>query len=193
MIEIKQQDIEKWTSQIIGYVNISNQKFHRNAELFLKKISEIHKSIIENIEKKLEKLVFKISENKDKNLYYKRVGATSLNKSLKYNFKGYEEMKFEVEYKEGIMFDSPKTGGFDFALYDEEFNVTNFRNYCFGRKAIFQGKETWNKEVSKKRRTEWKSIAEKLDLLNKNKIGLDISIQKTTQLLLGNFSLEIGH
>lgn len=154
MIEIKQLDIEKWTSQSIGYVNISNQKFHRNAELFLKNFPEIHKSIIENIEKKLENLNFKISKDKNKDLYYKRVGATSLNKSLKYNFKGYMGMRFEVEYKEGIMFDSPKTGGFDFALYDEEFNVTNFRNYCFGRKAIFQGKETWNKEVSKKQRTE---------------------------------------
>lgn len=186
MIEINQNEIKSWISQSEGYVYISKQKFHRNAELFLRNFPDIQNSIIENIEKELKKLNFKVSDNK-KNKYFKRVGATSLNKSLKHNFKEFKQMKFEVEYKEGILFDSSKTGGFDFALYDEEFNVTNYRNYCFGKKGIYQGNEVWNKEINKKRRKEWKLIADKYDLLNSNNLGQDLPTQKKHPTIIGEF------
>ncbi|MEM5664672.1 hypothetical protein AAHB94_16225 [Bacillus toyonensis] len=61
------------------------------------------------IESKLSGLEFKVSEKEEK--YFKRVSAGSLNKALKNSLKTIVNMKFEVECKEGVLYDSLKLEG----------------------------------------------------------------------------------
>lgn len=147
------------------------------------KLPQIKKDITNSFTKNIGNLEFKVSKEKGKDIYYKRLGAKSLNKSLKNSLKNISDMKFEVEYKEGILFDSPKTGGFDFALYDEELNVNNYRNFCYGRKAIFEGKMAWEKEL--KKRSDWRLIAKRLNLPDSMKLGEEINFPKNKPTIIG--------
>lgn len=100
------------------------------------------------------------------------------------SLKTISDIKFEVEYKDGVLFDSPKIGGFDFAMFDEKYNITNFRNYCFGRKAIFQGDKVWETELND--RVDWKSIAEDLGLpAMSEKEGMDLPTLKMSPTIIG--------
>ncbi|MDM5036140.1 hypothetical protein P4K71_09065 [Bacillus cereus] len=116
--------------------------------------------------------------------------ADSLNKALKLSFSSIEGLKFEVECEEGVLYDSPKTGGFDFAIFDNQYNLVNFRNFCFGRRAIYDGESEWSKQL--KNRKEWRDIAEKLKVPEKEKRGEELYYKKITLQWLEKFNLETG-
>lgn len=185
MIEIKKEAIKSWEAKKNAQFYIAKELFHRNAELFLKNFPELRTDITNALTQNLNPIVHKIYTKKGVN--YKRVTATSINSTLRGSLKTIEDIKFEVEYKEGILFDSPKTGGFDFSIFDEELNIVNFRNYCFGERASFQGDLEWTQELDK--RADWQSYADNLELPNLQKRGSNIIFPKNKPTVIGEIQL----
>jgi len=58
----------------------------------------------------------------------------------------------------------------------------NFRNLCFGRRAIFKGKELWEEELSNN--PSWKYLSDDLNLNNAS-IGHDTYFKKQIPTVLG--------
>lgn len=63
---------------------------------------------------------------------------------------------FEARIQDGIFYDSTeragaKVGGFDFCRYDSAFNLANLWDYCFGDRAIKNGKEFWESETESRK------------------------------------------
>lgn len=180
MIEIKKEDIKSWEDKKDAEFYIE-ELFHRNAELFLKSFPELRINIINSLILKLNSIKHKISTKDGVN--YKRVGAKSVNISLRNSLRTVEDIKFEIKYKEGVLFDSPKTEWFDFSIFDEQLNVVNFRNYCFGERASFQGDLEWTQELDK--RADWQSHADDLELPNLKKRGSNIIFPKNKPTVIG--------
>lgn len=174
--------MNEWISNTSCEFYIAEQIFHRNAELVLNSNPNLRSDITNALTKTLDGI--KHSTRTKNKREYKGLTADSINKALKNSLKAISNMKFEVEYKDGVLFDSPKTGGFDFALFDDEFNLVNFRNYCFGKKSVFQGLEEWTSELDK--RADWKAAADSLNLPDINEeIGQDLPNIKRVHTIIG--------
>ncbi|USK45513.1 BglII/BstYI family type II restriction endonuclease [Cytobacillus oceanisediminis] len=184
------EEAKEWISRIDGNLIISeeNQIFFRHADLFLMNFEETSENILKALQMPLSglKLSAKKKETKDTAplpMYFRRLAADKLNISLKKNLRdNIQDLKFEVEFKEGVFFDSPQIGGFDFALFDETYNLMNFRNYCFGRKSIYNGEERWKEELSK--REDWLKLSNFHDLESYPK-GIDIPYNKKVPTIIG--------
>lgn len=191
MIKIDPSEMKEWKKRKHSNFFIAEETFHRNAELFLKSFPNIKAQITQAFSQELDGVVHKVSKSSKKKSgkieYYKRITAGSVNSSLKNSLKNLDSIKFEVEYKEGVLFDSPQTGGFDFALFDEEINIINFRNYCFGRKPIHNGMSEWENELRK--RVDWTEHAERLNLPNTDKLGTDLIHFKAYPTVIGEIQL----
>ena len=159
MIKIDEVEIEAWLARESCEFYIAGETLHRNAELFLKNFPDLKVEVVKALSQNLNNIEHSVSQSSNKKHYYKRLTAGSINSALKDSFKTINDVKFEVEYRDGVLFDSPQIEGFDFALFDEEVNrnIVNFRNYCFGQKSIFQGEE-WDIELQK--RPDWRAYAD---------------------------------
>lgn len=189
MIKIEPSEMKNWKIKKTTNFFIAKETYHRNAELFLKSFPNIKSGITDAFTQELSGIVHTVSDKKKtgKVEYYKRLTAGSVNASLKSSLKNVHSIKFEVEYREGVLFDSPQTGGFDFAIFDEERNIVDFRNYCFGRKPIHNGKIEWENELQK--RPDWSMIAKHLKLPNLDLIGTDITHLKASPTVIGEIQL----
>ncbi|WP_339252948.1 BglII/BstYI family type II restriction endonuclease [Sporosarcina sp. FSL W8-0480] len=191
MIKIDPSDMKEWKKRKSSRFFIADEIYHRNAELFLKSFPNIKSDIVHAFSQELHKIEHKVSKSPKKKTgkieYFKRVTARSINSSLKDSLKSIHSIKFEVEYREGVLFDSPQTGGFDFAVFDEEKNIVNFRNYCFGRKPVHNGHIEWENELNK--RADWNEIADRLNLPNTKMIGTDIAHLKASPTVIGEIQL----
>ena len=175
-------NIEDWKSRTNREFYISDQMFHRNAELFLKNFPTLEEDIKNALTQNLGGIKHS-ARTKNKRIV-KGLTADSINKALKTSLKSIDDLKFEVKYNDGVLFDSPKIGGFDFALFDEEFNIVNFRNYCFGKKVAFEGYEEWTKELDK--RADWKATADNMNLSNHDQYdGIDLPNVKKRPTIIG--------
>ncbi|MED4061115.1 BglII/BstYI family type II restriction endonuclease [Priestia megaterium] len=189
-VKIEKMDIQEalqWNSRTSGNLVITeeNQLFFRHADLFLMNFEEIKNDIFKALQMQLTgiKHFTKEKKLKDTSYFQRRITADTLNNSLKNNLKyNIPNMKFEVEYEEGIFYDTPKIGGFDFGLFDDTYNLINFRNYCFGRRSIHNGQEKWNRELIK--RKEWRDLAIYNDL-ESYEIGIDVSYNKKVPTIIG--------
>ncbi|HDR6276927.1 TPA: hypothetical protein QCU41_004350 [Bacillus cereus] len=181
MFELTGKNIQRWRKKRTGTLYIKDQVFHRHSKLFLEKHNQLKMDVENCIQRRLGELEFKTSKTNGK--YTKRLGAKSLNISLKSSLSNISGMKFEVECKDGVLYDSPKVGGFDFALFDSEYNIMNLRNLCFGRRAIYNGANKWSKELSNK--AEWNAIVSKINLPTTASQGKDIPVVKRKPTVVG--------
>lgn len=173
---------KEWLSKNSADFFIAEEIFHRNAELFLNNYPSLKTDITKSLTQNLEGVNHSI--RKKSTIEYKGLTATSVNKVIKNSLKKVSNLKFEVEYKDGVLFDSPKTGGFDFALFDEESNILNFRNYCLGKKAVFEGTTEWINELDK--RADWKRTADRLNLHDTTEdVGIDLPVIKKAPTVIG--------
>lgn len=176
------ESLEKWTNTTSSHIYIAQQKFHRNAELFLENYPNFKNSLESCLNKEFFGLCYSIRNKKG--VKSQGITANSLNKELRDSLKQIDSLKFEVESKNGVLFDSDKTGGFDFALFDENFNLMNFYNHCLGKNAHIHGIEEWMAELDK--RPDWQTLANQLDLLNfEDLIGNDIPTEKKHPTIIG--------
>lgn len=189
---MNKQEADDWLLTTTGNLIIreENQYFFRHADLFLKNIEPTKTLLIETLQMPLYGLKTKVDtivNKKDKKdiWYARRLKAGSLNAAIKHNLRvNMPEMKFEVLFDEGVFYDTPKTSGFDFAILDEVNNLINFRNYCFGRRAVYNGESIWQKEMKKDYRINWKDLANFHDLESYTK-GIDLPYSKTQPTIIG--------
>ncbi|MFJ7994294.1 BglII/BstYI family type II restriction endonuclease [Peribacillus frigoritolerans] len=188
-IQMNQQEADDWLSKTTGNLIITeeNQYFFKHADLFLKNIEPTKSLLIETLQMPLYGLKTKVDTkvNTKGTWYARRLAADSLNAAIKHNLRvNMPEMKFEVLFNEGVFYDTPATSGFDFTIIDDVNNLINFRNYCFGRRAIYNGENMWREELEKDYRLEWKSLAELYDLESYTK-GIDLPYNKTKPTIIG--------
>lgn len=181
------QEAIDWESRVNGNLIIAEeyQLFFRHADLFLMNFEETKTDILNALQLQLTDIKHFTKEKKLKNSSYfqRRITANTLNNALKRNLRQrIPNMKFEVEYKEGVFYDTPQIGGFDFGLFDDTYNLINFRNYCFGRRSIHDGEERWNRELSQ--RENWREIASYYDLELYQK-GIDLPYNKKVPTIIG--------
>jgi hypothetical protein len=181
------QEAKDWSSRVSGNLVITeeNQHFFRHADLYLMNFEEIKRDILYALQMQLTgvKHVSKETREKGAPFFQKRITADTLNFALKNNLRNnIPNMKFEVEYKEGVFYDTPKIGGFDFGLFDDTYNLINFRNYCFGRRSIHDGEERWHRELF--HREDWRELASYYDLESYEK-GVDVPYNKKVPTIIG--------
>lgn len=182
-----QTEVDKWIKRIDGNLILTeeNMLYFRHADLFLTNFKEIKYDILSGLHKQLYGVEFFAKEKKSDGVprFYRRLKANTLNTSLKNNLRfNIPNVRFEVEFKEGVFYDSKQIGGFDFALFDQKYNLINFRNYCFGRRSVHNGEDRWNDEISK--REDWREIARSYDLELYEK-GIDIPNNKKVPTIVG--------
>lgn len=165
-MKMTKKEAQLWASRISGELKIIDQEFFRHGDAFLDNHPIIKKQIEDSLNVTISNQVFSYQKSKTKNVYYKkRLTTGPLNNALRTSFKSsFPEMKYEVMFEEGVFYDSLKIGGFDFGTFDAEYNITNFWNYCYGRRPIFEGKNVWSREMNKKSRADWKATATLLGL-----------------------------
>ncbi|PSL36235.1 restriction endonuclease BglII [Planomicrobium soli] len=156
-----------WASRKSGDLKIVEQEYFRHANAFLDNHPYIRKQMENSLNVTLLNQDFSSKERKTKtrSYYKRRLKTPALNKAIRRSLKtSFTDMKYELTFEEGVFYDSSKSGGFDFGLYDVSYNVTSFWNYCYGRRPIFDGPARWNKELGKRNRNEWKLAAYSLKL-----------------------------
>jgi len=168
---------------------IAEQEYFRHGDSFLGNFINIRKEIEKclNIRLTNQNLYSELKIRKNGNYYNRRMKSSSLNKEIKESFKMSSlNLKFEVTFEEGVFYDSPQTGGFDFALFDTEYNVTNFWNFCFGRRAVFNGDSMWQAELNRIDRRDWVKSTINLGLDPLNKLnGIDLIQNKCEPTIIG--------
>lgn len=169
---------------------IAEEEYFRHGDLFLGNFVDIRKDIMDCLNTTLIKqfLSADLVESKRLGDYYKRrLQSGPLNTEIKEMFKASpHDLKFEVVFEENVFYDSPSIGGFDFASYDNEYNVTNFWNFCYGRRAVFNGDILWEDELNKSYRSDWKSLASTLGLNPLTTLkGVDLIQKKCKPTIIG--------
>lgn len=168
-----------WNERTTGQLKIVEQEFFRNGNLFLKDNPNLKDEIENILNGPITNQKFK-SKTKDDKIAV-RLGATALNTGIRKRLKNSTlEFKYEVTFDEGVFYDSNGTKGFDFALIDEKYNVGNFRNLCFGRRAIVDGEKLWTEEMKKKK--SWAATNIQIDEVNR---GRDLKYKKEKPTILG--------
>jgi hypothetical protein len=163
---------------------IAEEMYYRHSDLFLGNYKQTKLDIEHSLNLDLKNLEFRIEEkemNKETK-QVKRIGADSLRKAIKSNLNNIYDIKFNVEYKDGVFYDSPRNG-FDFAVYDDEYNLLNFWNYCFGERSISNGGEVWEKELIA--RPNWNTAANYLNLDTILELKKDIPTNKNKPTIVG--------
>lgn len=185
---MNEEESDDWQSRDKGnlIINEEQQVYFRHADLFLSNFEETKQNVLQALKKPLEgvKLISKEQKSSGaERLYKKRLTADSLNVALKDNLKDIiPNVKFEVEFIDGVFYDSPKTGGFDFAVYDDLYNVINFRNYCLGSRSISNGEKKWREILNK--REDWQELS-KFNDIDSFKRGVDMPNKKSTPTIIG--------
>lgn len=176
---------EEWSKRTTGRLFISEQEYFRQSDFFLNQYSELKKEIESVLNGEITNQKFSMTyRHSSKGLkYIPRLESIPLNKGIRKRFHQSKlDFKYEVTYKEGVFYDSFKNQGFDFALWDQEYNFMNFRNLCFGRRALSNGQEHWDKEIL--RNANWEEISRNLEVEKLEK-GLDAELRKSQPTILG--------
>lgn len=175
---------DKWALSDSCELRVAEETFFRNSDLFLKNQKDIKNEISSIINKEVTNQVLsvQIKTIRKEETFIKRINATKLNIGIRANFKKSRlNFRYEVTHNEGVFYDSNRSRGFDFSLIDETYNLVNFRNYCYGRRAIHNGPDKWKEELSK--RKDWSYLSEQL--FSDSEVGLDLKVKKINPTILG--------
>ncbi len=114
---------------------ISNEKFFNNGKVILKSIPEIER-LFRNVlsEKEDVEVVTRVVKGKPS---YDGITANSLNNALR-RCLNKENIKGETHVNNGVFFHDTKEG-FDFSIYDEDYNFSRLYNYYQGAIGVLNG------------------------------------------------------
>lgn len=116
---------------------ISEECFFNNGRVLLKSMPEVEEKIRRALSKEGE---IEITERFPKNKpSYNGIKADSLNKALRKNLKE-ENINGETHVENGVFFHKTKEG-FDFSIYDNDYNESRLYNYYQGSIGILNGDE----------------------------------------------------
>ncbi|QFT87679.1 Restriction endonuclease BglII [Bacillus sp. THAF10] len=182
--EMNQLQANAWNRKSTVELYVADEEHYRHSDLFLQNHTEVKDAITFILNGKITKQILNSEPKKNKS-FKRRVEAKPLNFGIRKRFKNSPlKFKYEVTFEEGVFYDSLKTAGFDFGHIDNQYNLVNFRNLCFGRRALHNGSELWKTELGK--RPLWKQISNKMNLKNEPVgIGIDVDFKKQTPTILG--------
>lgn len=139
---------------------ISEEKFFNNGKVILSSLPDIeHKIRVALSQEELVSVTRRKPKGKPE---YDGVDATSLNKALRRCINE-ENIKGETHVENGVFFHTTKEG-FDFAVYDEKYNMSRLYNYYQGAIGVLDGDKKiinlYKKMGCKKK--EWKGKIEEI-------------------------------
>ncbi len=132
-----------------------------------------------------EEIEVEVSDRVKSGVNLKGITAGSLNKEIRRLLEKVNNIEFEVNQLDGVYFVSGQTNGFDFGLIDNEYNLINFRNLCFGKRHLHDGIKEWKKFLANPKNIMYKQVAEKLNLIDGNSFGIDLPAEKKSPIILG--------
>lgn len=166
---------------------INNEKFYNNGKVILKSIPDIE-NLFRDILSKKEKVedVTRVLKGKPS---FDGITANSLNEALRRclfqaNIKG------ETHVENGVFFHNTKEG-FDFSIYDENYNLSRLFNYYQGAVGILNGDQKI-KELFQKMgypENQWLGIIKSIE--SKIEYNTDYLIDKETLTVVGE--LQFGN
>lgn len=114
---------------------ISDEKFFNNGKVILKSLPQIEVKFREALSKTGE---ISVTQRQTKNkTAYEGINATSLNKELR-KCLDIEPIKGETHVENGVFYHTTKEG-FDFSIYDENYNMARLYNYYQGAVGVLDG------------------------------------------------------
>lgn len=114
---------------------ISNEKYFNNGKVILKSIPKIEKLFRDVLSNKEEvEVVKRVSKGKPA---FDGITANSLNEALRRCLTK-ADIKGETHVKNGVFFHDTKEG-FDFSIYDEDYNFSRLYNYYQGAIGVLNG------------------------------------------------------
>lgn len=117
------------------HFKISDEKFFNNGKVILKSLPQIEEKFREALSETGE---ISVTQRQTKNkTAYEGINATSLNKALR-KCLDIEPIKGETHVEHGIFYHTTKEG-FDFSIYDENYNMARLYNYYQGAVGVLEG------------------------------------------------------
>lgn len=166
---------------------INDEAFFNNGKVILKALPQIEKNFRESFHKEGE---VEITERKNGHI---GVTATSLNKTLRRCLEEYP-INGETHVEYGVFFHNKKEG-FDFSIYDKEYNLSRLYNYYQGSVGILGGDKKILEEYKRigyKRKSDWRGKIEEIQSKVKKNSDYIIEKEKLTvagELQFGNWAL----
>lgn len=117
------------------HFKISYEKFFNNGKVILKSLQQVENKFRVALSQEGEISV--ISRKSNNRISYNGVNATSLNIALR-KCLNMEGIKGETHVENGVFFHNTKEG-FDFSVYDENYNMARLYNYYLGAIGILDG------------------------------------------------------
>lgn len=163
---------------------ISRESFFNNGKIILHSFSDIEKEFRTAFSKTCSvSTVTRRSKGKDA---YLGIEADSLNRALRDCIKDIPEINKETHVENGIFFHSTKEG-FDFSIYDRQYNIHRLYNYYLGTIGILHGDEkiiNLYKKMNYKKK-EWRNTISELQ--GSNPSNTDLITEKTQLTIAGEF------
>lgn len=169
---------------------ISEETFYNNGKVMLRAIPEIETQI--RLALSQEAMIETIERNTKDKPAYMGIKADSLNSVLR-KFLNVDSIKGETHVESGIFFHKTKEG-FDFSVYDENYNLSRLYNYYLGSVGVLDG-DIKIMELYKKVGCSEKEWREKIQTIqSKVKRNTDYVINKEVltvagELQFGNWAL----
>jgi hypothetical protein len=169
-------------------LKIEGETFYNNGKIILKSLGSLEQDIRKAFGQSVD--VKTIERSGRKKTPYTGIKADDLNKVLRKCVSGISHMNGETHVKNGVFFPVSKAG-FDFSIYDKEYNYSRLYNYYLGVRGTLHGDERIINDLSRKEREgkgkrEWnKRIRETI-----NKVGgynIDYVVEKENLTVVGEF------
>ena len=169
---------------------ISEEKFYNNGKVIIKSLPDIEKKFKDALSKEGDVTV---TERKRRDgTRYEGITADSLNRELRKCLVA-ADVNGETHVENGVFFHKSKEG-FDFSIYDEEYNISRLYNYYLGAVGILDGDkkiyEIYDKMGCGKK--EWRGKIEAIRLKNTYNSDSLVDKEKLTvvgELQFGNWAL----
>ncbi|WP_288221231.1 hypothetical protein [uncultured Clostridium sp.] len=170
---------------------IKNECFYNNGKIVLNSLSPLESLIREVLSKSCA--VNTVDRNEKNKSRYIGVNANDLNKVLRECISNIPEINNETHIENGFFYHDSKKG-FDFSIYDKDYNLKRLYNYYMGINGVLNG---GNKiyEINKKlklNKKEWKLKIKKLSSeaeYNKDIIYEKKKLTVVGELQFGNWAL----
>ena len=170
---------------------IKNECFYNNGKIIMNSLSPLESLIREALSK--SRKVDTVDRNEKNKPSYIGVNATDLNKVLRECISNIPEINNETHIENGVFYHDSKEG-FDFSIYDKDYNLERLYNYYMGSNGILN----WDSkiyEINKKlklNKKEWKLKVNNLSSeveYNKDIISEKKKLTVVGELQFGNWAL----
>ena len=169
---------------------ISEEKFFNNGKIILNSLPDIDYKIRTALSQEED---ISVTHRESKGKQYNGVTAASLNKALR-RCLNKSSIKGETHVENGVFFHDTKEG-FDFSVYDEEYNMSRLYNYYQGTIGILNGDKkilNLHKKMGYKKK-EWKEEIKKIqsdiELCNSDYVVDKRKLTVVGELQFGNWAL----